>query len=75
MRPRLLWAPQAREDLIEIYIAIGLDNIDAAERFYAAIDEKIGMLVHYPRMGVRRPEIAASARMLVPQFEPHLLIG
>ena len=37
-RPALLWTPQAREDLLEIYVTIGLDNPSAAERVYSAIE-------------------------------------
>ena len=33
MRAKLVWSPRAREDLLEIYIAIGLDNPDAARDF------------------------------------------
>ena len=65
MKPALRWTPQAREDLIDIYITIGFDNESAAERLYAAIEEKVLLLVPHPRLGVRRPEIAPSARMLV----------
>ena len=65
MRPTLLWTPQAREDLLEIYVTIGLDNPSAAERWFLAMEEKAALLVSTPRIGVRRPEIAAAARMLV----------
>jgi toxin ParE1/3/4 len=65
MRTRLLWTPQAREDLLDIYVTIGLDNPAAAERVYAALEEKANLLIGYPRLGVRRSEIAPSARMLV----------
>jgi toxin ParE1/3/4 len=65
MKPLLVWTPQAREDLLDIYVRIGIDNALAAERLYTAIEEKVGLLVAYPRLGVRRPEIAPTARMLV----------
>jgi len=65
MRPALFWTPQAREDPLEIYVTIGFDNPDAAERLYMAIVEKTTLLLSHPRLGVRRPEIAPSARMLV----------
>ena len=50
MSADLLWGPQAREDLLEIYIAIGLDNPDAAERLYTAMEEKANLLVGHPRL-------------------------
>ncbi len=65
MRADLLWTPQAREDLLEIYVAIGLDNPDAAERFYTAMEEKANLLVSHPRLGMRRPEIQSSVRILM----------
>jgi toxin ParE1/3/4 len=65
MKPTLVWRPQAREDLLDIYLAIGIDNVAAAERLYTAIEEKASLLAAHPRLGVRRPEIAPTARMLV----------
>jgi toxin ParE1/3/4 len=65
MKARLLWTSQAREDLLDIYVFIGADNPDAAERLHTAIEEKTELLIRNPRLGVRRPEIAPSARMLV----------
>jgi toxin ParE1/3/4 len=65
MKPTLVWTPQAREDLLEIYLTIGIDNAAAAERLYTAIEEKVNLLAAHPRLGVRRPEIAPTARMLV----------
>jgi toxin ParE1/3/4 len=61
----LLWTPQARADLIDIYIYIGLDNSSAAERIFDAIEAKAELLVAYPRMGVRRPYIRPSTRILI----------
>lgn len=61
----LVWTPQAREDLIEIYTYIALDNPSAAERIFDAIEAKAMQLADYPRLGVRRPEIRPSTRILV----------
>lgn len=61
----LLWTRHAREDLIEIYTYIGCDNPSAAERIFNAVRAKAELLAEYPRLGVRRPEIRPSARMLV----------
>jgi toxin ParE1/3/4 len=61
----LVWTPQAREDLIEIYTYIGLDNPPAAECIFDAVQTKAELLVEYPRMGVRRPDIRSSTRILV----------
>ncbi len=61
----LVWTPQAREDLIEIYTYIGLDSPSAAERIFDAVQSKVELLVDYPRLGVRRPDIRPSTRLLV----------
>ena len=65
MKPALLWTPQAREDLLDIYVTIGFDNPSAAERVYTALENRVELLEKSPRIGVRRPEIAPSTRILV----------
>ncbi len=65
MPVKLVWTPQAREDLIEIYTYIGLDNPSAAERVYDAVQAKTESLVDYPRVGARRPDIRTSTRILI----------
>jgi plasmid stabilization system protein ParE len=37
LQVELVWTPQAREDLIEFYTYIGLDNPSAAERIFDAL--------------------------------------
>ena len=61
----LVWTPQAREDLIEIYAYIGCDNPSAAERIFDKLRARAELLSEFPRLGVRRPEIRPSARMLI----------
>lgn len=63
--PLLRWTPRAREDLVDLYVTIGLDNPSAAERVYTSIEKQVSLLVAQPRLGVRRPEIAPPTRMLV----------
>jgi plasmid stabilization system protein ParE len=41
----LVWTPQAREDLIEIYTYIGIDSPAAAERIFDAVQSKTEMLI------------------------------
>jgi len=65
MRAKLVWTPQAREDLLDIYCSIGLDNPAAAERVFIAIEARAQSLRGYPRLGPRRPEIRPTARVLV----------
>ena len=72
MPAELVWRPQALEDLADIYVSIGLDNKEAAERVYSVIETRAEMLCEFPRMGPRRPEIAATARILVER--PYLIL-
>jgi len=65
MAAKLTWHPQAREDLLLIYELIGLDNPDAAERLVTTIENKVELLIRYPRMGTRHPEIRAGTRILL----------
>lgn len=65
MKPNLTWTPQAEEDLIDLYITIALDNERAAEKVYTEIERRVLSLRDQPRMGVRRPDIAEPARVLV----------
>lgn len=65
MKTKVLWTPLAHEDALDIYVAIGIDNPSAAERVYSTLMERSLQLASSPRLGVRRPEIALSARMLV----------
>ena len=62
---RIVWTTQARTDQVEIYETIAEDNPDAAERVYQEIEERVALLKDNPRLGVRRPEIGSSVRMLV----------
>jgi toxin ParE1/3/4 len=72
MIAELTWHPQAREDLLDIYVTIGFDNPEAAKQFYVTIETKAATLTHHPRLGPRRPDIRPSVRMLV--VGPYLIL-
>jgi toxin ParE1/3/4 len=72
MRAKLVWTPQAREDLLEIYCTIGLDNPAAAERVFTAIEARAQSLKDYPRLGPRRPDIRSTTRILIEK--PYLIL-
>ncbi len=72
MKVSVLWAPQARQDLLDIYLTIGLDNPAAAERCFAAMEAKSRLLASHPRLGPRRRDIGTSARLLVES--PYLIL-
>jgi toxin ParE1/3/4 len=56
----LVWSNQARADLLDIYVVIGLEQPAAAERYFDRIEEKAHLLTSQPRMDVRRSDIRPS---------------
>jgi toxin ParE1/3/4 len=44
---------------------MGIERLDAAERYFDRIEEKVRGLQDQPRRGPRRPDIRPGARMLV----------
>lgn len=72
MATRLIWTPQARADLIDIYLTIGIEQPAAAERYLSRMEQKAKLLADQPRLGVRKPEIHPAARM--PVESPYVLL-
>jgi toxin ParE1/3/4 len=65
MPVELLWLPQAKADLLDIYLVIGLENPQAAERVFDTLEVRARQLSLYPRLGGRRPDIRTGMRLLV----------
>lgn len=61
----IAWTQQAREDLLSIYILIGLEQPAAAERYYERIERKVRLLADQPSLGARRPDLRRGLRMLI----------
>ncbi|TGT61340.1 type II toxin-antitoxin system RelE/ParE family toxin [Mesorhizobium sp. M00.F.Ca.ET.170.01.1.1] len=57
--------PRAQQDLREIWRHIAVDNEGAANRLLGQIFDKLELASSHPNMGVARPELSASARILV----------
>ena len=55
---------RARQDLIEIWVAIARHDVAAADRAYAKLLACTTLLARHPEVGRRRPEIAPAARSL-----------
>jgi toxin ParE1/3/4 len=72
MPAKLVWSPLARIDIKNIYIEIGRQQPQAAERYFRQFRYKAELLREQPRMGRRYPDIALSARVLVE--EPYLIL-
>ena len=68
----VVWSRLAREELIELYLTIGVVHQAAAERLYDRLEARARQLADQPRMGQRRPDIHPSGRVLV--VHPYLLL-
>ena len=67
----LEWTRQAREDLLDIYVLIGIEQPAAAERYFIRIEAKVLLLAEHPKLGMNRPEMRSNLRVLVE--EPYLI--
>lgn len=57
--------PRAQQDLSEIWRHIAAENERAADRLVGRIFDKLELASSHPNMGVARPELSATARVLV----------
>lgn len=55
-------SPDADQDLIEIWMFITEDNLEAADRIINDIVSKFDLLAQNPKMGRERPDLAPSLR-------------
>lgn len=65
--PKLRHTRLARRDLIDIWVTIARDNEAAADRVFARLEARGLPLAEFPEMGQARPDIDATARVLVEQ--------
>lgn len=72
MAAELIWTPQAKADLIDIYLTIGQEQPLAAVRYLARMEHKARLLIDQPRLSARRPEIHSAARILIES--PYVLL-
>lgn len=54
MKLRIVKHRKAARDVLQIFLHIGEDNLDAARRFLHALDDDFHKLAEMPRMGARR---------------------
>ncbi|MBZ9885557.1 type II toxin-antitoxin system RelE/ParE family toxin [Mesorhizobium sp. CA10] len=57
--------PRAEQDLKNIWRHIATDNEQAADRLLGRIFDKLELACNHPNMGVARPELSTTARILV----------
>jgi toxin ParE1/3/4 len=56
--------PAAESDLIDIWVAIALDNRAAADELLQEFERRFNQLAGFPESGPLRPDIADELRML-----------
>lgn len=59
---RVIFSPQAEQDLLEIAIHIAQDNPEAADRFLERIDQICALIATSPKIGRLREEFAPTLR-------------
>jgi toxin ParE1/3/4 len=69
--------PEAKRDLVEHFVYIGLDNIDAARRYRVAVEDALLKLEAMPGMGRRReslhPQLRGLRSWVVKGFENYII--
>lgn len=61
----VLFSPKADQDIRDIWRNIASDDENAADRFLLKIFEKAKLLGEHPQLGSPRPELSATARILI----------
>lgn len=61
---RLRFSPSSRRDLIEILDHIAHNNPEAAANFVKKIKDSCSRIARYPKMGIRRDDLAPGLRCL-----------
>lgn len=71
MSGRIVRKPQAQADLIDYFVYIAEDNLEAGERFLAAAEQAMQRLVEMPGMGRLRDDIDDSKLMGLRSWRIH----
>lgn len=62
---KAVFSPRAESDLRDIWRTIALDNELAADALLLRVIERAELAATHPHMGAARPELSATARVLV----------
>ena len=57
--------PRASQDLRDIWHTIAADNEKAADNLLMRIFDKLDLAAQHPKIGTARPELSATARVLI----------
>ena len=66
------FARSAENDLLEAWLAIAEDNVDAADKLLQTIEDEANTLARQPKMGRARPELGDAVRSW-PTSTPYIL--
>jgi toxin ParE1/3/4 len=61
---RLSVSPHAKQDLVEVFLFIAQDNLEAAQRMHSEFQQTFLTIAGQPSMGRSRDELAAGIRSL-----------
>jgi plasmid stabilization system protein ParE len=61
---RLIIAPEAEQDMIDIWYYIAKDNIVNADRFIEKMQKKLNWLTEFSDVGTNRDELIAGLRSI-----------
>ncbi|MBZ9674250.1 type II toxin-antitoxin system RelE/ParE family toxin [Mesorhizobium sp. ES1-1] len=62
---RYRFTPRASQDLRDIWQTIAIDSEKAADKVLLRIFDRLELASQHPNMGTARPELSATARVLV----------
>lgn len=62
---KVRFTPRAEADLFEIWSTIAADNRRGADAFVQRVMHKVELAAEQPFMGAPRPELSATARLLI----------
>ncbi|MCI5064506.1 type II toxin-antitoxin system RelE/ParE family toxin [bacterium] len=68
---KIIWSPQAREDLLSIFSHVAEDNLQAARKLRTVILSKIELLASVPHIG--RPGRVPGTRELIIDDAPYII--
>ena len=63
--PRVLRTPEARQDLLGIWVYVAENSVASADRLLEAINAQCETLAEFPQMGRRREELSPGMRSFV----------
>lgn len=69
---KIVYTNSARADLIEAWMFVAEENLNAADQMLETINEGINLLAQQPLMGRERPELRAGLRSW-PTSTPYIL--